>query len=71
MRKHYAELYPVVKSGFTVAVGKSYGTKGKPQAFVSWYAQYGRIAIAILFWLRHNLPVQYATPVIRPASFSN
>jgi len=71
MRKLYAEPYPVMMSGSTVAVGRSYGTREKLQATALRYGNYGRTAITILFWLKHTLQAQCVTPVIRPAFFNS
>jgi len=71
MRKHYAELCLATMYGSIVVAVRSYGIREKPRAITSRYGKYGRIAIAIPFWLKHTLPVQCATPVTRPASFNS
>jgi len=71
MRKHYTELCPVVKYGFTVVADRSYGTRERPQATASRYAQYGKTAMAIPSWSKGKLPVRCAILVTRPASFSS
>ena len=49
MKRHCTEPCPVAKLGFTVAAGRSYGTRERVQATASRYSKYGRIATAIPF----------------------